>query len=85
MKSIFKSKTFWLNILSGVGVITGLIPANPYTMAISAVANVILRTVTNQPVSIPVINPNPILPNTVVVAAIKQTSNPLVLSPEVKK
>ena len=62
MKSIFKSKAFWLNLLVGIAAVSGYLPANPYTMAAGAVANIILRMITNQPVSIPVINPNPTVP-----------------------
>jgi len=53
MKSILKSKTFWLNLLGGVAAVSGYLPANQYTLAAAAVANIILRLMTNQPVSIP--------------------------------
>ncbi len=52
-KSIFASKTFWTNLLAGIGVVAGVIPANPYTMAAGAIANILLRVVTKQPVTIP--------------------------------
>ena len=68
MKSIFASKTFWLNLLSGIAVVSGLIPANPYTIVAGAVANIILRTVTNQPVSVPILNPVPVIPMSTITA-----------------
>lgn len=52
MKSLFASKTFWFNVLSAVVTIAGIIPANPVTTGIIAVGNVVLRLVTNQPVSV---------------------------------
>ena len=58
MKSILKSKTFWFNLLSGVTTIAGLIPANPITLAVVAVGNIVLRAITTAPVTIPIISPN---------------------------
>jgi len=52
-KSIFKSKTFWFNVL-GIGVAVasgGIIPGNVATPVI-AVGNVVLRLVTKEPVHI---------------------------------
>lgn len=57
-KSIFASKTFWFNLLSGVATVASMsgtvLPPNaaPYIGAVSAVANIGLRFVTDTPVSI---------------------------------
>lgn len=57
-KSVVKSKTVWINVLGGIaavaGTVGGVIPANkaPYVMAAGAIANVILRLLTSQPVSV---------------------------------
>jgi hypothetical protein len=57
-KSLFASKTFWVNALTlaiGVGgYLTGLVPApyQPIVVAALALANIILRTITDQPVTI---------------------------------
>ena len=54
-KSLFKSKTFWVNVLTaGVelsGVLTGLIPPGALQIATN-VLNIALRLVTSQPVSV---------------------------------
>lgn len=57
MKSIFKSKTFWFNILAGavqtleVFVGTGLIP-QPWGIVAQSVGNLVLRGITNEPVAV---------------------------------
>ncbi len=61
-KSIFSSRTFWFNLLTGaadlIGHAAGIIPPQyqPYIAAASALINIGLRWVTTQPVSI---NPSP--------------------------
>lgn len=58
MKSIFASKTFWFNALTGaadvIGHASGFIPPQyqPYIMGASALINIGLRFVTSQPVSV---------------------------------
>jgi uncharacterized membrane protein len=52
MKSIFKSKTFWVNVLGGVGTFTGYLPQTPTTFYIMMAANLILRVLTTGPVSV---------------------------------
>lgn len=51
MKSIFKSKTFWFNVLGGAISIAQIVPPK-YSMPIMVVSNIGLRMITNQPVSI---------------------------------
>ncbi len=52
-KSIFKSKTFWFNMLSTVGIITGIVPLPPGVAETTVgIVNVLLRLVTKDPVSI---------------------------------
>jgi len=52
-KSIFKSKTFWFNILSGAAALSGTIPLKPEHSAIAvAVINIGLRLVTTAPAKI---------------------------------
>lgn len=59
MKSIFHSKTFWVNLLGGIasvaGTASGVIPPHyvPVVMAAGGIANILLRLVTSQPVSMP--------------------------------
>jgi hypothetical protein len=56
MKSIFKSKTFWFNVLTAVasfsGVGAGIPVVAKYAVPAAAAANIGLRLVTNQPVSV---------------------------------
>jgi len=52
-KSLFKSKTFWFNVLTASAALTGVIPLAPeYTATIVGVINVLLRLVTEKPVHI---------------------------------
>lgn len=57
-KSIFSSKTFWVNLLTGIvtagGYATGNIPPSwaPYIAAAVGTANILLRAITTQPVHI---------------------------------
>lgn len=56
MKSIFTSKTFWVNILAIVGIvvqgITGKEVFNiEFQAAILGIINIILRTITKEPVT----------------------------------
>jgi len=52
-KSPFKSKTFWVNIVSGVlefsGLLTGVVPPGAL-MYTTVAANLALRLLTNQPI-----------------------------------
>ena len=52
-KSIFASKTFWLNVLGGAISIaaSGVIPPK-YSMPTMAVANIGMRLITSQPVTV---------------------------------
>ncbi len=56
VKSMFKSRTFWFNLLTGVGAIVGAGVLPPslmiYAPTVMAVVNIGLRWVTTQPVSI---------------------------------
>lgn len=57
-KSIFSSKTFWFNVLTLVvtygGTLTNALPAEfaQYAIGVVAIANVLLRLITTQPVTI---------------------------------
>ena len=51
MKSILKSKSFWLNVLGGAAAYGGLLPPK-YATPVMAVANIGVRFLTNQPVSL---------------------------------
>lgn len=49
-KSLFKSKTFWLNVL-GVGVhVAGIVPPQ-YGVPALAILNVLIRLLTEQPIT----------------------------------
>jgi hypothetical protein len=50
-KSIFKSKTFWLNILGLASMYGDLLPPK-YSVPVLAVANIANRFLTSQPVSV---------------------------------
>lgn len=53
MKSIFASKTFWFNVLTAGVELTGVLPLPAGTVAIiAAVANIGLRFLSSQPVSL---------------------------------
>lgn len=63
-KSLFASRTFWFNLLGVIAAVSTtyaeIIPpkALPYVMAAGGIANIILRTVTNQGVTIlPAVKP----------------------------
>jgi hypothetical protein len=55
-KSIFASKTFWINALGGIAstsaLATGYIPPKyaPVVVGTGAIANILLRLITNQPI-----------------------------------
>lgn len=57
-KSIFVSKTFWVNALTAVGTLAanygGLLPppALPYVVAATGIVNIALRLITKQPVTL---------------------------------
>ena len=52
-KKLWKSKTFWFQILSGAAALSGVIPLAQEHLAIAtAVINVGLRLVTDKPVSL---------------------------------
>lgn len=57
-KSLFASKTFWINLLSGIvtvsGEASGIIPPawSPYIAAAVGVANILLRLISNGPVHV---------------------------------
>lgn len=51
IKSIFKSKTFWFNVLGIAASYGNLLPPK-YSVPTLAVANIGLRLITNQPVGI---------------------------------
>ena len=53
-KSIFKSRTFWMQVLSIAAAVSGVIPLGPETTAIVVgLINIALRAVTKEPVSVP--------------------------------
>ena len=51
MKSIFKSKTFWANVLAAAGHFSGYVPANVLAVVVPVV-NIVLRFVTSEPVTL---------------------------------
>lgn len=52
-KSIFKSKTFWANVLMVAGAVSGIVPLPPgVTEGIIGCVNVVLRLVTKEPASV---------------------------------
>lgn len=52
-KSIFKSKTFWFNVLSVAGLAVGVVPLPPMVAETTiGIVNVLLRLVTKDPVSV---------------------------------
>lgn len=51
MKSIFASKTFWLNILGGAIAVSQIVPPK-YSMPIMAISNIGMRLLTNQSVTV---------------------------------
>ncbi len=60
MKNLFKTKTFWLNVglvaVALLGLLAGsplLSHYSPYLTLAGAVVNIVLRTITSQPVYIP--------------------------------
>ena len=52
MKNIFKSKTFWLNVLSVGAAVTGVLPVTATTTAVVGCLNIGLRAITKEPVSV---------------------------------
>ena len=56
-KSLFRSKTFWFNLLTAAAELTSVLPLPPGTVIIAAsVINIALRFVTDKPVH--VVSPN---------------------------
>jgi len=52
-KSIFKSKTFWVQVLSIAAAVSGIVPLAPETTAIVVgLINIALRAVTKDPVHV---------------------------------
>ena len=50
-KGFWKSKTFWLNLLSLAGTLGGVLPEK-YALPTLAVVNIALRFVSNQPLNV---------------------------------
>lgn len=50
VKSIFQSKTFWLNVVTAVATYFGQLPVTPFTMYAILAANVVMRLFTKGPV-----------------------------------
>lgn len=51
-KNVLESKTLWVNVLSLVVTILGLVPENPYALEALAIANIILRMLTTEGLTI---------------------------------
>lgn len=51
-KNILKSKTFWINALTAIGAYSGYLPQSPTTLYLTLAANLALRVITEQPVSL---------------------------------
>jgi hypothetical protein len=51
-KSLFQSKTFWINLVTGVLAVAGVLPPQ-VSIPVIAAANIILRVVSGQPVTVP--------------------------------
>ena len=52
-KKLWKSKTFWFNLLSGAAALSGALPLKPEHVAIAtAVINIGLRIATDKPVKL---------------------------------
>lgn len=52
-KSIFLSKTFWVNAAIGAATLAGVMPTNKTVVAAAAVLNLGLRMATKEPVRLP--------------------------------
>lgn len=50
-KNILKSKTFWTNLLLGAAQVGGVLPSK-YGVPIQTIVNLVLRVVTDMPVTI---------------------------------
>lgn len=50
-KSIFKSKTFWLNVAALAVHVAGILPAQ-YAVPIAAIGNIVVRLFTDQAVTV---------------------------------
>lgn len=51
-KNIFASKTFWLNAITTLTAIAGVLPPNKYTLSGLSLLNIGLRIITTQPVTL---------------------------------
>ena len=51
-KHIFLSKTFWVNTLSTILMYTDVIPVNKYSILVLGIINLVLRFLTNQPITV---------------------------------
>ena len=52
MKSLFKSKTFWINVIGVAATIFGAIPATTPTIIAGGAINIALRILTKEPVEV---------------------------------
>jgi hypothetical protein len=50
-KPIWKSKTFWVNLLLGAAQVSGYLPPK-YGVPVQTVSNVVLRVLTDSPVTV---------------------------------